>query len=102
MSYFDSEALQLIVALGIAVRAFQAYIGGCEYHYTGTWRPSNMPSPPYLPAKEHQSRFVSLDHGRHYTVKDKTDFAAFELSRKKDVLSCEDIIGSIRRRLVRT
>ena len=83
MNYLDSEALQSIVALGIDVRAFQAYIDGCEQHYTGTWRPSNMTSPPYLRTEEHQSRFVSFDYRRRYTIRDATDLAEFELSRKE-------------------
>ena len=83
MNYLDLEALQSMVALGIDVRAFQAHIDGCEQHYTGTWWPSNLTSPPYLRTERYQSRFVSFDYRRRYTIKDASDFAAFDLSRKE-------------------
>ena len=83
MNYIDSEALQSIVPLGIDVRAFQGHIDGCEQHYTGTWSPSNMTSPPYLRTEEYHSRFVSFDYRRRYTIRNATDLAAFESSRKE-------------------
>ncbi|KAL8786128.1 MAG: hypothetical protein Q9195_008332 [Heterodermia aff. obscurata] len=81
MNYLDSEALQSITALGINVKAFRAHIDGCEQHYTGTWWPSHMTSPPYLRTEEHDSRFVSFDYRRRYKIRDRTDLEAFEVSR---------------------
>ena len=83
MNYLDSEAVQSILALGIDVSAFQAHIDGCEQHYTGAWWPSNMTSAPYLRTEEHRSRFVSFDYRRRYTIRDESDLAEFEHSRKK-------------------
>ena len=84
MNYFEPREIRsLAQELGINAKVFQAHMHGCEQHFTGTWEPSNLTTPPYLRADRYESGFVTFDYRKRYPMTDSASLAAFESSRKQ-------------------
>ena len=84
LDFLDTKTVEYLCSeFDLDPRVIQAHLAGCEQHYTGDWTKSEFTVAPCLRSIRRNSRFISVDFRRPYSVLDANSLKAFDHARKQ-------------------